>query len=329
MRDIWMDYVKPVGTAPGAAGGHASSGWSAAPAGPCRCSGGCKQWSSHGTRTLPRRKFDVVIVGAGGSGMQASLRLAQAGLNVAVLSKVFPTRSHTVAAQGGIGASLGNMSEDNWHYHFYDTIKGSRLARRPGRDRVHVPRGAQGGLRARALRHALRPQPRRHDLPAPLRRPHRQLRRKAGAARLRRGRPHRPRDAAHAVPAERQGAHQLLRRVDGAGPDPRRRRRRARRGRAGDGNRRRAHPRGQDHAAGHRRRRAHLRRQHQRLHQHRRRPGHGGARRHPAARTWSSGSSTPPAWPAPACCSPRAAAARARSCATATASASWSATRRR
>ena len=71
------------------------------------------------------RKFDVVIVGAGGSGMRASLQLARAGLNVAVLSKVFPTRSHTVAAQGGIGASLGNMSEDNWHYHFYDTVKGS------------------------------------------------------------------------------------------------------------------------------------------------------------------------------------------------------------
>ena len=75
--------------------------------------------------SLPRRKFDVVIVGAGGSGMRASLQLARAGLSVAVLSKVFPTRSHTVAAQGGIGASLGNMSEDNWHYHFYDTIKGS------------------------------------------------------------------------------------------------------------------------------------------------------------------------------------------------------------
>ena len=71
------------------------------------------------------RKFDVVIVGAGGSGMRASLQLARAGLNVAVLSKVFPTRSHTVAAQGGIGASLGNMNEDNWHYHFYDTVKGS------------------------------------------------------------------------------------------------------------------------------------------------------------------------------------------------------------
>ena len=74
---------------------------------------------------LPRRRFDVVIVGAGGSGMRASLQLALAGLNVACLSKVFPTRSHTVAAQGGIGASLGNMAEDNWHYHFYDTVKGS------------------------------------------------------------------------------------------------------------------------------------------------------------------------------------------------------------
>ncbi len=74
---------------------------------------------------IAKRKFDVVIVGAGGSGMRASLQLAQAGLNVAVLSKVFPTRSHTVAAQGGIGASLGNMSEDNWHYHFFDTVKGS------------------------------------------------------------------------------------------------------------------------------------------------------------------------------------------------------------
>ena len=76
-------------------------------------------------KSLPRRRFDAVIIGAGGSGMRASLQLAEAGLNVAVLTKVFPTRSHTVAAQGGIGASLGNMSEDNWHYHFYDTIKGS------------------------------------------------------------------------------------------------------------------------------------------------------------------------------------------------------------
>ncbi len=75
--------------------------------------------------SLPRRKFDVVVVGAGGAGMRCSLQLANAGLSVAVLSKVFPTRSHTVAAQGGIGASLGNMSEDNWYWHMYDTVKGS------------------------------------------------------------------------------------------------------------------------------------------------------------------------------------------------------------
>ncbi len=75
--------------------------------------------------TIPVRRFDAVIVGAGGSGMRASLELAHAGLKVAVLSKVFPTRSHTVAAQGGIGAALGNMGEDHWIWHMYDTIKGS------------------------------------------------------------------------------------------------------------------------------------------------------------------------------------------------------------
>ena len=74
---------------------------------------------------VPVRQFDAVIVGAGGAGMRASIELAEAGLSVAVLSKVFPTRSHTVAAQGGIGASLGNMSEDHWLWHMYDTIKGS------------------------------------------------------------------------------------------------------------------------------------------------------------------------------------------------------------
>src|SRR3954464_3368806 len=74
---------------------------------------------------LPVRKFDAVIVGAGGAGMRAALQLAEAGVKVAVLSKVFPTRSHTVAAQGGIGAALGNMGEDSWLWHMYDTIKGS------------------------------------------------------------------------------------------------------------------------------------------------------------------------------------------------------------
>ncbi len=71
------------------------------------------------------RRFDALIIGAGGAGMRASLQLAEAGLAVAVLTKVFPTRSHTVAAQGGIGAALGNMGEDSWLWHMYDTIKGS------------------------------------------------------------------------------------------------------------------------------------------------------------------------------------------------------------
>ena len=79
---------------------------------------------SYTKATISKRKFDVVIIGAGGSGMRAALELSRAGLNVASLSKVFPTRSHTVAAHGGVSASLGNMAEDNWHYHFYDTVKG-------------------------------------------------------------------------------------------------------------------------------------------------------------------------------------------------------------
>src|SRR5262245_54709915 len=74
---------------------------------------------------LPVRAFDAVIVGGGGSGLRAALELARADLKVAVLSKVFPTRSHTVAAQGGVAASLGNVEEDNWHWHMYDTVKGS------------------------------------------------------------------------------------------------------------------------------------------------------------------------------------------------------------
>jgi len=74
---------------------------------------------------IPKRTFDAVIVGGGGAGLRSALQLAQADLKVAVLSKVFPTRSHTVSAQGGITAALANVSEDNWHWHMYDTVKGS------------------------------------------------------------------------------------------------------------------------------------------------------------------------------------------------------------
>src|SRR3970040_475999 len=74
---------------------------------------------------VAKREFDAVVVGAGGSGLRAALQLAEANLRVAVISKVFPTRSHTVAAQGGVAASLGNDDEDRWHWHMFDTVKGA------------------------------------------------------------------------------------------------------------------------------------------------------------------------------------------------------------
>jgi len=73
---------------------------------------------------IGRRRFDCLVIGAGGGGLRAALQLAQAEAHVAVVSKVFPTRSHTVAAQGGINAALGNVHRDNWHWHMYDTVKG-------------------------------------------------------------------------------------------------------------------------------------------------------------------------------------------------------------
>ncbi|MDG6094599.1 succinate dehydrogenase flavoprotein subunit [Acetobacter sp. AN02] len=80
---------------------------------------------SRGAYRIVDHAYDVVVVGAGGSGLRATLGMGAAGLSTACVTKVFPTRSHTVAAQGGIGASLGNMAEDNWRWHMYDTVKGS------------------------------------------------------------------------------------------------------------------------------------------------------------------------------------------------------------
>ena len=74
---------------------------------------------------ITEHKYDMVVVGAGGAGLRATFGLAQKGLRTACITKVFPTRSHTVAAQGGISAALGNMGPDDWRFHFYDTIKGS------------------------------------------------------------------------------------------------------------------------------------------------------------------------------------------------------------
>src|ERR1700736_6519592 len=91
-----------------------------------------ESWHSVGNRAMTEpyeiidHAYDVVIVGAGGAGMRAALGMAASGLRTACVTKVFPTRSHTVAAQGGMAASLGNMGDgDNWRFHMYDTVKGS------------------------------------------------------------------------------------------------------------------------------------------------------------------------------------------------------------
>ncbi|KAG1790514.1 succinate dehydrogenase [Suillus plorans] len=83
-----------------------------------------KSWSS-GNYPLIEHEYDAIVVGAGGAGLRAAFGLAEAGFNTACITKLFPTRSHTVAAQGGINAALGNITEDDWRWHMYDTVKGS------------------------------------------------------------------------------------------------------------------------------------------------------------------------------------------------------------
>ena len=233
--------------------------------------------------------------------MRASLQLAEAGLSVAVLSKVFPTRSHTVAAQGGIGASLGNMSEDNWLWHMYDTIKGSDWLG----DQDAIEYMCQMAPKVvYELEHFGMPFDRNPDGTI--------YQRPFGGHSANFG--EKPVQRACAA-ADRTGhamlhtlyqrnvrartqffvewmALDLMRDAEGDG---------ARRGRLRDGNRRGDDPAGEGHGLRHRRCRAHLRGVDERVHQHRRRARHGGAGGHPARRTWSSGSSTRPVWPAPAC----------------------------
>merc|ERR1719453_2363313 len=83
------------------------------------------QFSTSGDYQVVDHTYDAVVVGAGGAGLRAAMGCAEAGFRTACVTKLFPTRSHTVAAQGGINAALGNMSEDDWRWHFYDTVKGA------------------------------------------------------------------------------------------------------------------------------------------------------------------------------------------------------------
>ena len=166
------------------------------------------------------------------------LELSRAGLNVASLSKVFPTRSHTVAAQGGVSASLGNMSEDNWHYHFYDTIKGSDWL--GDQDAIEFM-CREAPKVVYELEHFGMPFDRNPDgtiYQRPFGGHTANYGEKTRATRLRRRRPYWPRHAAHAVPAKRQGQRPTSSWVDGPGPDSRRIRRRGQRDGPGNGNRR-------------------------------------------------------------------------------------------
>jgi succinate dehydrogenase / fumarate reductase, flavoprotein subunit len=164
--------------------------------------------------------YDVVVVGAGGSGLRATLGMAEQGLRTACVTKVFPTRSHTVAAQGGIAASLGNMGPDHWQWHMYDTVKGSDWL---GDTDAMEYLAREAPKAVYELEHYGVPFSRTEDgkdLPAPLRRPHHRVRRgPAGAAHLRRRRPHRPRDPAHALRPVAQAQGGVLHRALRARPD--------------------------------------------------------------------------------------------------------------
>ena len=150
--------------------------------------------------TYVDHKFDVVIVGAGGAGLRATLGMAEQGLKTACITKVFPTRSHTVAAQGGIAASLANMGPDNWQWHMYDTVKGSDWLGDVDAMEYMV---REAPAAVYELEHYGVPFSRteaRHDLPAPVRRPYDEFRRwAASAAYLRRCRPHGPCHLAYAL----------------------------------------------------------------------------------------------------------------------------------
>ncbi len=223
--------------------------------------------------------YDVVVIGAGGAGLRAVVGCSEAGLRTACITKVFPTRSHTVAAQGGICRRARQYGRGRLALAHVRHRQGLRLARRPGRDRISVPQRAGGGLRARTLGPAVLAPRGRQDLSAPVRRHDHALRQRHRAAHLRRRRPHRPRHAAHDVRPGAAAFGRVLHRIFRHRPDHGRRRPLPRRDRAQS--RRRHDPslfRADDRAR-HRRLRPRLCLLHRRAHANRRRQRHGAARR--------------------------------------------------
>ena len=280
--------------------------------------------------TMQIHKYDVVIVGAGGAGMRAALEAGQRA-RTAVLTKLYPTRSHTGAAQGGMCAALANVEEDNWEWHTFDTVKGGDYLVDQDAAEIMAKEAIDAVLDLEKMGLPFNRTPEGKIDQRRFGGHTRNHGEAAGPPRLLRRRPHRPHDPADAVPELRQAGRRVLQRVLRARPahDARphgvERSRRRRRLRAGH----RRDPRlpGQGRHLRHRRLRQGLQDHLQRPHPHRRRHGRRRGARACRWRTWSSSSSTRPASPASASCSPRPPAARAASCATPTASASWSATR--
>ena len=228
--------------------------------------------------------FDVVVVGAGGAGLRASVGCAQAGLRTACITKVFPTRSHTVAAQGGISASLGNMGPDDWRWHMYDTVKGADWLGDQDAIEYLCRQRASRRLRARPLGRAVLPHRRRQDLSAPIRRHDDRLWQGHRAAHLRRGRPHRPRHPAYALWPGAEGEVRVFHRIFRDRPHPGRRGRGARRRLPQAGRRNDPPVPRSDDGAGHRRLWPRLFLSHFGSYLHRRRQCDGAARRPAAAR---------------------------------------------
>ena len=155
-------------------------------------------------------QYEVVIIGAGGAGLMAALYASQ-GAKTAVLSKLYPIRSHTGAAQGGIGAALGSEEEDHPEWHTFDTVKGSDYLGDQDAIEFMCHEAVARRLRAGAHGPALQPHPRRQDRPAPFGGHTNNVDRQAGPPRLLRRRPHRPHDPADALPAVHPTPGRLLR----------------------------------------------------------------------------------------------------------------------
>ena len=148
-------------------------------------------------------EFDVIVVGAGGAGLMAALH-ASHRIKTAVISKLYPTRSHTGAAQGGIGAALGNLEEDRTDWHTFDTIKGSDYLADQDAVKFMCEEAIGMVYELRTHGHALRSHARRTDCAAPVWRPHEQSNPQARAPRLSCGRPHGAHDSADALSAVHQ-----------------------------------------------------------------------------------------------------------------------------